>query len=136
MLITSMGFTLDMHFCRGNLQSISFFGKAKSCQQMSSAALIKNCPHYKKMIAQNGHCLLNERGNCENKTVHFQFDQDQEIQQLNFSESKQFKQLLAAYSYVFLLNNYRYKRDIPTFAHYKPPLIYKDIPVLIQSFLL
>ena len=88
------------------------------------------------MMGQTGKCAMNEKDNCENKTIHFQCDQDQQIQKLNFDISKQFKQFITAYSVVFLLHNFSIENDLPSFAHYKPPLILRDIPVLIQSFLL
>ena len=136
MLVTSMVFVIDMHFCRGHLQSLSFFGKAKTCQQMSHSMRMKKCPHYKRKIERTGKCAVNEKDNCENKTLRFQFDQDQEILKLDFNVIKQFKQFIAAYLVVFFLDKFSIKNDLPSFAHYKSPLISRDIYVLFQSFLL
>ena len=136
MLITSIGFTIDMHFCRGHLQSISFFGKAKKCCEISEASRMEKCPHYKKMMEQIGKCSMNEKGNCENKTLYFQFDQNQQIQISDFSLTKRLKQFIKAYSLIFFLDNFSFENDLPSFIHYKPPLILRDIHVLIQSFLL
>ena len=136
MLITSMGFTVDMHFCRGHLLSFSIFGKAETCQEMSELTRMKKCPHYKRMAAKNKFCALNKKDNCENKTIHFQFDQDQQIQQLNVDIKKPLKSFKTAYAQLFMASNYSFENDLPSFTHYKPPLICRDIPVLIESYLL
>lgn len=88
------------------------------------------------MMAQNGKCILNEKDNCENKTLHFQLDQDQGIQQLNLELSTEFKQFIAVYSAAFFLNSSQIQENLPSLIHYKPPLIYRDIPILVQSFLI
>ena len=103
---------------------------------MSEAARMKKCAHYKKMMEQKGKCSMNEKENCENKTLCLQFDQDREVQNFDFDLNKQFKSFIWAYSSVFFLNDFSFENNLPFFAHYKPPLISRDIPVLFQSFLI
>ena len=54
MFFTSAGFTMDMHYCGGELKSVSFFGKAKTCHDMAgeNETPKKDCPHHKKMMAE------------------------------------------------------------------------------------
>ena len=101
---------------------------------MADAAPMKNCPHHKKMMKQNNNCSVDKKGCCDNKTMHFQSDQDQAVQTLDFT-NKQVQQIIIAYVAVFF-NNKLIKTDTPSFAEYKPPLVLRDIPVLVQSFLL
>jgi hypothetical protein len=51
MLLSSIGFSIDMHFCQGMLKSYSLIGKAKTCHSTPTAAM--NCPHHQKMIADD-----------------------------------------------------------------------------------
>ena len=134
MFFSSAGIAMDMHFCQGKLKSVSFFGKAKTCHDMAEGA-IKNCPHYKKMMADKKGCS-EDKNCCSNKTVHFQSDQDQQIQNSNFVVSKQLQQFVIAYVAVFISNDFNIEYETIPFAHYKPPLIQRDIPILNQSFLL
>ena len=128
---------MDMHYCGGKIKSISFFGKAKNCHEMvgESDTPIKNCPHHKKMMADEKSCF-EDKNCCSNKTVHFQSDQDYQLQTADFAVSKQLKQFAIAYVSIFLGEDFDLKREVIAFAHYKPPLIPKDIPVLHQTFLL
>ena len=134
MFTTSVGFAVDMHYCQGQLKSVSFFGKAKNCHEMSSGDSMKNCPHHKKMMKQNSNSSIDKNDCCDNKTMHFQSDQDQVFQTLDFT-NKQAQQFILAYVAVFF-NSRLIETDTPTFAKYKPPLVLRDIPVLVQSFLL
>lgn len=137
MFFTSAGFTMDMHYCGGELKSVSFFGKAKTCHDMvgENEAPLKNCPHHKKMMAEKKGCS-EDKDCCSNKTVKLQSDQDQKIQTNDFVVNKQLKQFVIAYVAVFFADDFDLQREATTFTHYKPPLIPRDIPVLNQTFLL
>lgn len=137
MFFTSAGFTMDMHYCGGELKSVSFFGKAKTCHDMAgeNETPMKDCPHHKKMMAEKKGCS-EDKDCCSNKTVQLQSDQDQKVQTNDFVVSKQLKQFVIAYVAVFFADDFDLQREATTFAHYKPPLIQRDIPVLNQTFLL
>lgn len=137
MFFTSVGLTMDMHYCGGELKSVSFFGKAKTCHDMAgkSETPTKDCPHQKKMAAEKKGCS-EDKGCCSNKTVQLQSDQDQKVQTNDFVVSKQLKQFVIAYVAVFFANDFGLQREVANFSHYKPPLIQRDIPVLNQTFLL
>lgn len=136
MLLTSVGFAVDMHYCQGQLKSVSLFSKAKPCHEKTAKAPMKKCPHHQKMMAQEGDSSFDIKDCCSNQTFHFQFDQDQEIPTADLMLSKDSQQFIIAYLAVFLTNYFNIESDSPSFTQYKPPLILKDIPVLIQSFLL
>lgn len=135
MFTTSVGFAVDMHYCQGQLKSVSFFGKAKSCHEMADAASRKNCTLHKKMKEQNKGCSIDKNGCCENETQYFHSDQDQKTQGFDITLSKQLQQFVVAYTFVFIVHTPANTNNL-TFSFYKPPLIERDIPVLIQSFLL
>lgn len=60
MLFTSVGFSADLHFCKGELQSFSFFGEAESCHAMK-----KSCPNHSNMVVSD----KAEKDCCSNKTI-------------------------------------------------------------------
>lgn len=138
MFFTSVGFAMDMHYCGGQLKSVSFFGKAKTCHDIaeeSETPMMKDCPHHKKMMAENKGCS-EDKDCCSNKTVHLQSDQVQKNQTNDFVVSKELKQFAIAYVTVFFADDFNLEREAANFGHYKPPLIQRDIPVLNQTFLL
>ena len=137
MFFTSAGFTMDMHFCGGELKSISLFGKAKTCHDIvgENETPMKNCPHHKKMMVEKKGCS-EDKDCCSNETLVLQADQDQKVQTNDFVVNKQLKQFVIAFVAVFFAADFDLQRDTANFAHYKPPLIQRDIPVLNQTFLL
>ena len=137
MFFSSMGLAMDMHYCGGKLKSVSLFGEAKTCHELAAEenAPMKNCPHHKKMMAEKQDCS-EAKNCCSNKTVHLQADQDQQVQNADFTVSNQLKQFVTAYVTIFFLNDLNVERETTPFAHYQPPLIPKDISILHQIFLL
>ena len=124
MFFTSVGFVVDMHYCSGELRSISFDGKAKTCHEGvgNDEAPVKDSSE--------------DRGCCSNKSMHIQFDQDQKLQITDIEVGREFKQFVIAYVAVFFLNHLNIECNAASYTQYKSPLILRDIPVLIQSFLL
>ena len=60
MLCTSVGFSIDLHFCKGELKSFSLLGEAESCHTMK-----KSCPHHENMMVAD----KSEKDCCSNKTI-------------------------------------------------------------------
>ncbi len=135
MFVTSVGFSIDMHYCQGQLKSFCFFGKAESCHEMAETTPIKICPHHQKMMVQKEGCSIDKKDCCKNRTLHIQSDQDLQVQTSNLILDKQLQQFVIAYVMAFI-TDFDLKTGTPSFAHYKPPLIWRDIPVLNQTFLL
>lgn len=133
--ITSVSFTVDMHYCGGQLKSFNLFGKAKSCHS-AEAPTMKNCPMHQKMMEQNQNTSVEQKDCCENRTLHFELDQDQKIQKVDLAISQNFQQFLTAYVSIFFFNSIQTEINKPSFVHYKSPLIARDISVLFQSFLI
>ena len=64
MFFTSISFAVDVHYCKGELKSLSIFGKAKSCHEQKA---VSTCPHHAKMQKkqEDSNC-------CDNKTTFVQ----------------------------------------------------------------
>lgn len=133
MFFTSVGLSVDMHFCQGNFKSFSLIGKAKNCHELAKTS---TCKHHKNPIQEEETCDKTAKKDCcENRTVTLNADQDQQIQTVDFTLTKEVKQFVTAYVYAFYQNKLTKDETIP-FALYRPPLIKRDIPILIQSFLI
>ena len=135
MFFTSVGFSIDMHYCGNSVQSFSLFGKAKNCTEMMETAATKSCQMHKKMANPKDGYSINKKDCCHNRTLNLQADLTSEIQTNDFMVSQQLQNFVIAFVVVFLENR-PVETIAPNFALYKPPLIPRDIPVLVQSFLL
>ena len=136
LFVTSVGFTVDMHYCQGKLKTFSFFGKAKSCHDIGEG--MKNCPFHAQMKQANKSKsnTISKKGCCSNKTLHFQSDQDQPNQLNNaLVINPQLQSFVIAFVEIFI-NSSVIETDKPSFVLYKPPLIPRDIYVLLETYLL
>lgn len=124
-----------MHFCQGDLQSISLFGKAADCYGNTTTSKYQSCQTAKKIGVKKTGCTIGKKDCCHNKKLNLQAQFD--------SPNQSGKILLNSSLPSFLMAAVPSFTDLPplysaylSFLHYKPPLIVKDLPVLIQSFLL
>jgi hypothetical protein len=121
-LITSMGFTVSSHVCGGKkVKSVVSLGTADVSCGMEKKA--NNCST-KPIMKDN--C-------CEDEFKLIQNDEDftQQVTSVDFSPH-----FLIAFviSYVELFDNETTETDF--FADHSPPPLIKDIPVLMQTFLI
>jgi hypothetical protein len=121
-LATSMGFTVSSHICGGKKvkTELSIGATDVSCGMEKNA---NNCTSKKQMKPD---C-------CKDEVQLIQNDKDYTQRLISFDFSPNF---LIAFitSYVKLFENET--TEIDFFLDYSPPPLIKDIPVLIQSFLI
>ena len=131
--ISSMSCTIDFHYCQGQLKSYSLLGKAKNCHEISEK--IASCPHHQNENSDSLACTEDDKNCCSNETIHIESDIDKPLINLDFLtiDSHYFVVAFKASTFTDLLGEV--EDNIPH-AHYKPPLIQKDISVLFESFLL
>lgn len=134
MLTTSVNLAIDLHYCQGQLKSFSLFGKAKSCHEIKATSMI-NCPHHQKMVRETEGCSMSKKGCCDNRLLQIQFDKDQMNSNSEFVVSQELQQFLVAFVEVFF-HNVSVEKTIQNHQFYQPPIVFRDIPVLHQSFLL
>ncbi len=124
MFCTSVGFTIDMHFCQGNLAAVSVFGEATCCKN----ACVANKKACCQLPVENG-----TKGCCENTSIDVQLDTDiPQVETPTLSKSQ--IQFVVAFVTTYF-PQYNPTTSIVKYQNYKPPLLIRDIPVLIQSFL-
>ncbi len=136
LLLSSTGFSIDLHFCKGHLKSFSLIGKAKSCHTISNK---NHCSRKQKACHVNStkkssteNC---KKDCCTNKT--FKVEPADDFQKIPLSKLTLSQTPFISYVInTFLIqNDDLYKFIIPHLNHI-PPLLDRDIPLLIQSFLL
>lgn len=133
-LLTSFSFSVDMHFCQGQFVSFGIFSKAKSCHEL--AAKMQACPFHKNKTTDSlpRAAMGEEDGCCKNETVFVQ----SELEQCFSADENPIEDNQPSFLTNISIENPIHLENfsINHFQSYKPPLLLRDIPLLIQSFLL
>ena len=125
MIVTSSGFTIQKHFCQGELKSLSFFGKLEPCQLCHVVNEKPSCPFHEN---QN---LPEKKDCCENEIAVIKVD--------DFSITTQTIQInpeLSVITHFVLISALEFKDSKAIAKPYNPPLIAQDLPLRVQSLLL
>jgi hypothetical protein len=122
-LLSTMSFTIDMHYCGDTMVDFSFFHKVDTCG-MEKAALPASCENP----------AMSKKSCCsdEQLTIDGQDDLKNTFNTLTFEQ-----QVFVAsftYSYISLFEG-TVSTAIP-FVDYPPPFIERDVQVLHQTFLI
>ncbi len=136
MFFTSVGFTVDMHYCQGELKTFKLFGKAKTCHEMEQGK--KACPHHKKMLEASGEKEISQIGKdcCSNQTLYVQMDEEQQHQAEKVLEANPSLHYFAIAFVESFLKETLVETAKPSDRHYQTPLIPRDIYVLLETYLL
>jgi len=136
MFVTSSGLSLDMHFCNQQLKSLSLFGEAKACHDVKdSDGKMKNCPFHQMDGASKSNGLT-KKDCCNNKSMQFGSVDDIANQKHEVVVNTDLlHDFLVAFVHVYLTDS-KIQFETPEYTQYKPPLITRDIPVLVESFLI
>ena len=135
MFFTSSSYSIDLHFCQGQLKSFSLIGKAKSCHEMAKMA---KCHQSKKTCTQKSASskqIEDNKGCCNNETLLLTPNTDFDKILANEVTSQKQETTSAAIPY----STYEYSLKYSVFyslLNRPPPLLNKDVLILIQSFLL
>lgn len=128
LLVSSTGVAVGVHVCGGELRDITFFGAKADCPMDKPQKKAPAC-HAPQQNADDAACCVDhqvvlERLNAtdEHKTV-----------TLNKLQDIKFIAAVKAVILHFFASEVELK---PTYALYESPPIARDIPVLVQSFLI
>ncbi len=58
--VPHIGLALDAHYCKGELKSVSLFGKAKSCHELDLHSEKQGCPYHSPGEQHEDDCCHNE----------------------------------------------------------------------------
>lgn len=124
-LTSSISHSISIHFCGGEIESVAVFGQAKQCPEHDNAC------HYH---GNTNHTSISHKGCCEDAT--FKIDSDKYTYKITD------KITVDGSQYIFLPVAYLVQEVNPFisfdrhFSRYKPPLIERDITILVQTFLI
>lgn len=119
-LMSSMSFTIDKHFCGETLVDISYFGKAEDCGM--------------KMNISSEMRSMKKKKCCKNVTEFIEFDAfDQEKVQTISTHDIEFL-VFHIYSYLNLYQDLKLDKEF--YKDFSPPDIPKNIQVLHETFLI
>jgi len=118
-----IGVTVNLHLCGGQVQSIALFTKAKPCKDAPNPC--HGPQHHSK-----------QKGCCEEESIVLKGKETN-------AEIKTATRITPSFSLIAVILPVLYSIiDVdsfiatPRYAYYKPPLIKRDITVLVQSFLI
>jgi len=123
-LVSSSSFTVNMHFCGGHMQSVSLIEEADACSME-----VQLPPCHKKLAVKKSGC-------CEDKHVAFEGkDFNAQVQDFSFL-TWQAINWVAALPVIMEVIQVNEVLAFSNHTQYKPPIVGRDIPVLVQSFLI
>jgi hypothetical protein len=127
LLFSSTGFTVSNHFCKGSLEKvkIGFSAENLSCDMMKSDASCEQHPAQKRLKRTN--C-------CSNQYLHFSLNDT--FEKVSPKKAEIDLNFLLAFSFVSSGFVPFVQAKDHSLLFYSPPLPDRDIPVLIQSFLI
>lgn len=123
-LIASIGVTVNLHLCGGNVQSIAIFVKAQPCKM----EMPKSCHGSKAQTKQKGCCeeesilLKGKETTAELKTV--------------TELTPSFNLISVILPVLYAISEVDSFSALPRYAQYKPPIVDRDITIFVQSFLI
>lgn len=124
-LFSTMSFTINSHFCGGNLVEASYFVKAKTCgmeMKQERKTTKKSCSVSKKNCCKDEVKVIQGQDNLK----------DSSLNMLSFKQ--QFFIASFVYSYTNTLKGIHKK--VINFKDYFPPFVVKDIQLLDEVYLI
>jgi len=127
-LFSSMSFTLGMHFCMGQLQSIALFSEAESCEGAP-----EKVPFSAKIPDYEDSERIAGRGCCEDHIVVVEGSEE-----LNIASTIVLPDFGMVVAFLARTSDTSTSLEIDFHSNigYSPPIIERNITVLIQSFLI
>jgi hypothetical protein len=126
-LMSSISHSVSFHLCGGEVQSMAIFGHAQPCEEHT-----RGCDHDS---ATSNHESVGHKACCEDATVVV----DSEKYSTKVSETVTVKSLSDALP--MIVGPVENLKPFVALAHvrffnYRPPLIERDITILVQTFLI
>ena len=124
-LISTTGIVVNKHYCQNQLKNIALFSKAKSCHDINK---VSSCPLH------NNH-QNEDKGCCDEETDFIKSDEEFVMTSSDFVDLEQ-PAVLATIYILLQLELPSFDANTLHYLTYKPPIVFRDIPVLLETFLL
>lgn len=121
--MTTMSFTIDMHYCGDTMVDYSFFHKAESCgmEKEQVASTCESPEMKKKSCCSNKQIIIEGKENLQNNFTTITFEQQVFVASF-------------VYSYINLFEG-TVSQEVP-YREYPPPFVKRNVQVLHQTFLI
>jgi hypothetical protein len=134
LFVSSTGFSMDVHFCKGEIESVSFFGKATPCEMMKEKEPVQELHACCKALQEQNQYLLSfqQKSCCHNESLIVLTNTDIELSNslAHNINSVQFVLITSTTSlFIFLAEN-----DVEDNFNYPPPKHTKDLNIFYQVF--
>ena len=120
-LLSTMSFTMNMHYCGDSLVETVFFKDAKGCGMKMDMPMDKDCSVSKENCCSDKQITADGIDDIKQSLEHLTLKQQQFV-------------VLLTYTYHSLFKESTQSND--TFISYKPPLVCKQIYKVDESYLI
>lgn len=120
-LFSTMSFTVNMHYCGGNLISTSLFQNDKGCGMETNSS-------------SKNDCSLTKKNCCDTEQILVHGQDELQLSSDNFSLQQKIFITAFIVSYANLFNTI--SKKITFFEQYKPPLFVKTIYKIDETYLI
>lgn len=140
LFVSTGGFTFNLHYCQGDLQSARVITEAPSCHQIAKNGTDNHhCQKEKKNSDSNEKKSCAEscqKGCCDQRSITVESEYDLIVfENIPLKEKESMQAVLAVWpAYIETVS--AHQNIIRGFQKHKPPPLIKDTHVLYQSFLL
>jgi len=143
MLFSSIGFSMDVHFCGNEIESIGLYGKADECEMMKkneqkqekhaccSSSQPKKATHCSNNSSEND---LKKGKCCQNESFSLQ-----SLNDFSTSTTLQLNSIDLSFIVTYVYNqliHFSTSKEANPIDDYSPPLCYYDVIILHQVFLI
>ena len=125
-LLSTMSFSVDMHYCGGHLVDFSMFDKVDTCMMKAEKSKDSSICEVVEMETKTGCCSDLE------VTIEGQDDLKISFDKLTFEQ----QQFVFSFTYSFINIYKEADENIVPFIDYVPPPLLRDVQILDQTFLI
>lgn len=125
-LLSTMSFSVDMHYCGDHLVDFSMFDKVDTCLMKAEKSKDSRSCEIMEMETETNCCSDIE------VTIEGQDDLKISLDQLTFDQ----QQFVFSFTYSFINLFKEADEDIVPFRDYVPPPLLRDVQILDQTFLI
>lgn len=133
---TSMGLTINKHYCQNQLKGIAVFFQPPNCHDLIQGQKTKGCKHHQtpKTTTCKHSKKEDAKGCCSNESEYVHLEENLINPSISQDISPNFE--WTAILHFALNESYcSYNHTNVKFQYYSPPLLCRDITLLVQSFL-
>ena len=120
-LLSTMSFTVSMHYCGDILVDTAIFHEAKGCGMEMQKPLSKGCAVIKKGCCNNEQLVIDGQDELQFRTDIISFDQQVFIASFLYSYDTFFKD---------------YDKNLSSHLAYKPPLVIRQLYKIDEMYLI